>query len=33
MLRAFYVQDFVSSGIFYDVHEFIVIELLLFVMT
>lgn len=33
MIRAFYVQDFVSSGIFYDVHEFIVIELLLFVMT
>lgn len=22
MIRAFYVQDFVSSGIFYDVHEF-----------
>lgn len=33
MIRAFYVQNFVSSGIFYDVHEFIVIELLLFVMT
>lgn len=22
MIRAFYVQEFVSSGIFYDVHEF-----------